>query len=312
MSDRKNNSELSERRSSHRKRNSNSSILKEVKSLENPLKQGKKEKKTSLNRTKKIRPDLKSDIIEAALNGDVEAYIKLIEIGYVNPADARGFTPLHIAAERGHFGLCDFIFKHAKEKNPGTIYGDTPLHYAARNGHYEICKLIFYGVVKNNPKNGDGTTPLFVAAHHGHFEICQMIIEKVKVKNPVTKIGLTPLHAAARVGHFENCRLIMESVKNKNPSNPHNGWTPLHFAAKNGHLKICRLIRSKVKDKNPEDFTGVTPHALALQHVDKLFEMDEEKSNLLFNKSVPEEMVEAPEGPRRLSTRKRQKKSGKV
>ena len=103
----------------------------------------------------------------------------------------------------------------------------------------------------------------------------------------------------------------MEKVKDKNPSNPQNGRTPLHYAALNGHLKICRLIRANVKDKNPEDFKGVTPHALARKHVDKLFEENEEKSSVLLNKSIAEEPIEAPE-VRRRSKRKRKAKSEQV
>ena len=241
----------------------------------------------------------------AAMNGDVATYTKLVENKEnTNPEDEEGFTPLYHAAEKGHFTLCEFIIARVADKNPGKSNGNTPLHIAAQNGHYDICKLIVEKVSNKNPKNDgeftplyvaaqngfldickliieniedknpdhvDGFTPVFIAAQNGYFEICKLIIQNVKDKNPATKNGLTPLHAAAAEGHFKICWLIIESVEDKNPSNPNNGWTPLHYAANKGHTKICELIRSKVENKNPTNFKGETPYALATKLTNKLF-----------------------------------------
>ena len=243
--------------------------------------------------------------LNAAMNGDVSTYMKLVENKEdKNPEDEEGFTPLYHAAEKGHFTLCEFIIARVADKNPGKSNGNTPLHIAAQNGHYDICKLIVERVSNKNPRNDgeftplyvaaqngfldickliieniedknpdhvDGFTPLFIAAQNGYFEICKLIIQNVKDKNPATKNGLTPLHAAAAEGHFKICWLIIDSVEDKNPSNPNNGWTPLHYAANKGHTKICELIRSKVENKNPTNLKGETPYALATKLTNKLF-----------------------------------------
>ena len=107
---------------------------------------------------------------------DVQAYEKLVENeDDKNPADGEGFTPLYVAAEKGHLVLFEVISKNCRDKNPGTKVADTPLHIAARNGHYDICKLIVDDVKNKNPKNQDGVTPLFIAANIGRFEIFQLI-----------------------------------------------------------------------------------------------------------------------------------------
>ena len=247
----------------------------------------------------------KEKFLNAAMSGDVATYMKLVENkADKNPKDEEGFTPLYHAAEKGHFTLCDFIVARVSDKNPGKSNGNTPLHIAAQNGHYDICKLIVEKVSNKNPKNDGEFTPLYVAAQNGFLDICKLIIENVKDKNPANKSGLTPLHTAAAAGHFKICNFIIENLKVKNPPNPITGRTPLHYAAHYGHLKICKFIRSKVKEKNPEDLKGITPHCLALKHIDRLFDMDEKKSNI----SVPAEPAEparALDGQKRSSTRKK-------
>ena len=51
-------------------------------------------------------------------------------------------TPLHLAAENGHFEICRMIMDSVEDKNPADQWGTTPWHEAERNGHYDICKLI--------------------------------------------------------------------------------------------------------------------------------------------------------------------------
>ena len=97
-------------------------------------------------------------------------------------------------------------------------------------------------------------------------------------------------------GFSDICKLILKYVDEKNPKSD-IGNTPLHYAAKYGHLKICKLIQSNLKNKNPEDLNGLTPHSLAIQHVNKLFEINSDPEK-------PED-VPGPSGEQRRTTRKR-------
>ena len=62
------------------------------------------------------------------------------------------WTPLHIAAERGHLSLCKYIVKKTEDKFPKRLDGPTPLHLAAQNNHWNICKYLIgrtgYFIVK--------------------------------------------------------------------------------------------------------------------------------------------------------------------
>ena len=49
----------------------------------------------------------------------------------VNPICADGFTPLHIAAEKGHIEICQLILRNMSTemlKNPRNTSKTTPLH----------------------------------------------------------------------------------------------------------------------------------------------------------------------------------------
>ena len=58
-----------------------------------------------------------------------------------NPGNNYGWTPLHDAAQLGHFGLCQFIIDRIQDKNPQSRSGMTPLRLAHQKGFSEIVKL---------------------------------------------------------------------------------------------------------------------------------------------------------------------------
>ena len=104
--------------------------------------------------------------------------------------------------------------KHIKENNedpnPKSNIDGTPLHNAAENGHFEICKLILDEITEKNPANIDeigGDTPLHIAAKNNQLEICKLImnytVESNEDKNPTNFFGLTPIDVADQEGHEE-------------------------------------------------------------------------------------------------------------
>ena len=181
------------------------------------------------------------------------------------------WTPLHYAAERGHFEVVKVMTEHLdiNERNPADIFGMTPLYWAIRNdrdgnptpSHLKICKLLIENIEDKNPIQGTPiqntvkNTLLHIAAEDGHVEICKMILEDISVKNPVNRYGETPLHLAAFKGHVEICKMVLECISDKNPVDKH-GETPLHLAASNGHLEICQMITDKIEKVNPADKFG--------------------------------------------------------
>ena len=178
--------------------------------------------------------------------------------------DELGMTPFHLAAQEGHFEICQFFLQNVKDKNPKDNAQDTPLHIAALRGDHRLFKLISKEVVDINPPNNNLTTPLHLAAQHGHLKICKRILKKISDKEPKDNFGQTPLHFAAEHGHLEICQRILDNVEDKNPS-ANNGKTPLHLAAQNGHLPVVCLIIENPINMHPKDSEGTTPFHVAVR-----------------------------------------------
>ena len=187
-----------------------------------------------------------------------------------NPDDKEGYTPLHFAAEAGHFSVSQLIIENHKAENPNRDifelksedfppYFQHPLWAAMYEKHLDICKLIIENLIDKNPQYSEkGETALHEFARIGHLEICELIIKNIRKDfHPADDKGRTPFHLAASRGHLSICKLMIEHFDDKNPIDMK--WlTPLHIAAKKGDWAICKLIVDKFKD-SPIGLWGTNP-----------------------------------------------------
>ena len=166
-----------------------------------------------------------------------------------------GSSPLHLAAQAGHFEVYKLISQKSSNKYPKAIEdGVSPIFLAATNGRLNIYEFIVQDCEdKNQIINSvffpSGWTGLHLAAEEGHLELCKFILENTSEKNPQTQEGFTPLLVAAERGHLDVCRYLINFLENKNPRDD-SGYTPLDVAAGDGHLEICKLILENIPDKN--------------------------------------------------------------
>ena len=146
------------------------------------------------------------------------------------------WSPLHIAAERGHIDFCKWIAKFITLK----CYQWSPLHFSVQAGWLEVSKFlykefdekytirIFYGVQH-------------LAAKNGHLDIYKFLHESSNDINPTMQEQITPLHFAAQYGHFDICKYICDNTVLVNPFRS-DGNTPLSLAVHRGHIKVARLL----------------------------------------------------------------------
>lgn len=104
-------------------------------------------------------------LLDAAWDGDVNAVVDALRNVPVTTSDDRGFTPLHLAAERDHLATVMLLLDRGADINARGNGGRTPLHLAARFATAATVELLI----------DDG---------HAHVNAC-------------TKNGRTPLHYAA-------------------------------------------------------------------------------------------------------------------
>ena len=215
-----------------------------------------------------IRPEWQE--IFKVLNVDmVRILANAVHQFYTDDSDEVFKTPLEFAAIIGNTEIVAKFFKKGAFENQTSSqdkYG-LPFHIAAEYGHFNVCQFFIENIHDMNPKDNHKMTPLHLAARNGHFLICRMILEKIGDKKPSTSNdidGYTPLHEAAENNHLAICRLIMKFVSDKSPKDK-IGRTPLHYASENGHLAVCLYILNNAKAKNLKDQYGETPLHLAVE-----------------------------------------------
>lgn len=98
----------------------------------------------------------KSNLHEAAENGDLSAFKSIIE------------------------NMLSADIVNTEDFNPVDEEGQTPFHLAARHGHLEICRIIMANIVDKNPINHNGETPNLLAALHGHLSVVELITSALR------------------------------------------------------------------------------------------------------------------------------------
>ena len=142
--------------------------------------------RNNLNNQK--RRKCNSLIIRAAHKGNAElAQILVLLYGYVyltmfKTADRklfktadRNYSPIHIAAERGHLEVVKILVPLASNSNFPDEYGWTPIHYAAGAGHIEVVKILAPLADNPNAPNKLGLTPIYFAHKNGYQEIVEYL-----------------------------------------------------------------------------------------------------------------------------------------
>ena len=149
------------------------------------------------------------------------------------------WSPLHIAAERGHLDFCKCIAKFSTIKCSKW----SPLHFSVQNGWLEVSRFLYKEIKDKQPiRIFHGVQHL--AAKNGHLDIYRFLHESLNDINPIMQEQITPLHFAAQYGHFDVCKYICDNTVLVQPLRS-DGNTPLTLAVHRGHIKITRLLHRR-------------------------------------------------------------------
>ena len=111
-----------------------------------------------------IKKFFKGTLSEACYNGNIEAVKKHLATGSdVNAKNSDDWTPLQIAADKGHKEIAELLIVKGADVNMKNRFGWTPLAFAAERSHKEIVELLIAKGADVNAEHSGGTTPLDTA-----------------------------------------------------------------------------------------------------------------------------------------------------
>lgn len=177
-----------------------------------------------------------SRLLAAITGGDHERVARILEQTpkAANVLD-RGFTPLHIAAQKGRTEAAKLLLKAgASVTAKQTTFHGTPLQYAAATGHIEMCKLLLSNDAAVDATDTFGRTPLMWAAMQGHAYVVAFLIEHGADVNAQTTTGAPG-------------------------SKSGKGATALHLAVEKKHDETVALLLARGCDRNLRNAAGRTP-----------------------------------------------------
>ncbi|KAE8022652.1 hypothetical protein FH972_008435 [Carpinus fangiana] len=214
----------------------------------------------------------------------VEEILKMCP-SLLRQANAKGETPLHIAARYGHDDIVEVLIKycaqtlHDQDLEKGiepvkkmlrmtNKEKDTALHEAVRYNHLKVVELLIKEDQDFSYSTNDaGETPLYLAAERGFKSVLFEILDKCKSPMHGGPLGKTALHAV--VIQYDNADMvgrILEKYDGISREVDNKGWTPLHLAAYFNREKIIKQLLDKDREvAYMKDTNGRTPLHIAAQ-----------------------------------------------
>ncbi|CAG2213452.1 unnamed protein product [Mytilus edulis] len=200
----------------------------------------------------------KSDLHKAAVDGDVECVVKLLNGGdvQIDLEDDRGNTPLYMAVQNNHFQVVKTLIQYGACINPTCV----PLNIV-RN--FEIAKLLVDSGSSVTAVDELGNNPLHKATEFGNDRIAELFLNNGADINQTNHNGQNALHLACKNSSDENRfqtvqMLIRYGIDVNTLDNLKR--SPLHHACQNAKTNnIIGLLVAKNAVFKEHDFQGMCP-----------------------------------------------------
>lgn len=140
--------------------------------------------------------DLGKRLLEAARCGEDDEVRQLMQNGAPFTTDWLGTSPLHLAAQYGHFSTVKVLLQAGISRDARTKVDRTPLHMAATEGHAHIVDLLIKNGANINAKDMLEMTALHWATEHNHQDVADLLIKNGADVNIQSKFGKTPFDIA--------------------------------------------------------------------------------------------------------------------
>ncbi|XP_056154069.1 GA-binding protein subunit beta-2a [Lampris incognitus] len=170
--------------------------------------------------------DLGKRLLEAARKGQDDEVRNLMANGAPFTTDWLGTSPLHLAAQHGHYSTADVLLRAGVSRDARTKVDRTPLHMAAAEGHTVIVELLVRSGADINAKDMLKMTALHWAAQHGHHRVAETLVKHGADVHALSKFDKTPFDIAVDIQHTELMLLLQEGMQNQVNMNVESSHSP--------------------------------------------------------------------------------------
>ncbi|XP_019616000.1 PREDICTED: ankyrin repeat domain-containing protein 2-like isoform X2 [Branchiostoma belcheri] len=199
----------------------------EAKQKEEEEKRRKEEEEKGEDKLWKTRDDLKMELLEAAVTGDIMTVKDIVQRGIdINGGDEFQRNALHRSACEGHMRIVKHLVVSGANVDTKDKLGSSALHWATRFGRHAIVDYLIDNGAKINAKDRSGATPLHVAVRVGWWpDMVEKLLDRGADINCKDWEGDTPTHDAARMGRNNILRILIKrgadiNIKNFDKSQP--------------------------------------------------------------------------------------------
>jgi len=180
---------------------------------------------------------------QAIRSEDVSALRQLITSGAnLEERDAKGRTPLTIAAAQGHTQISTVLLDAGANVNAVNTRGGTPLMYAVVSGNPETARVLLSRGANIDQAGSNGWTALMIAAAKGRREIAQILLDHGSDVNVRDMYGWTPLMRAAYEKRPGVVTILLKHEDVDVNAADDRGETALHHVASKGDAEIAQLL----------------------------------------------------------------------
>lgn len=188
-----------------------------------------------------------SRVLDALLAGGVT----------VDFAQKSGSRALHLACDEGWATGCQILLHYradieAPVPRPALHVGFTPLMLAARRGHTDCLRELMRCGADLNAVKRDGYTAAHLAALNGQVETLEALLKAGASTDLREENSFTALHVAVRNNQLEVTRTLLSHGVDVDIRGP-SGLTALHFAAYMTNARMLWLLLTVGADVNARD-----------------------------------------------------------
>ncbi|CAB1351067.1 unnamed protein product [Coregonus sp. 'balchen'] len=169
--------------------------------------------------------DLGKRLLEAARKGQDDEVRTLMANGAPFTTDWLGTSPLHLAAQHGHYSTAEVLLRAGVSRDARTKVDRTPLHMAASEGHTLIVDLLVRSGADINAKDMLKMTALHWATQNGHQRVAETLVKHGADVHALSKFDKTPFDIAGDIQNADLMLLLQEGMQNQVNMNAEAGMT---------------------------------------------------------------------------------------